>query len=305
METNSAVEYAVIKPEYKSDQEKVLDGIKVFDIGDIENKNYKTIINDNKDFYGFKSYKTDEKFSNDRIIFEKGKNNTGMVLTLNNFNGNNVVHDCVLLDFEKNKAFELNDLKTIKGSESDLGYASVFYKNNVLMSSFFKPEKAQNSFLQPEKKIKMGGKVVWNDNEVQKKFIDLKFGKGVGNCMSFLSLFHEFGHRYQLNMSDSGEKFNSEKELKNNFRKNENNEKMSDDKQKIKETERNAWAFSFAVTRKLKDGGLDLTRDLEVKKINSAVDLALRTYDISLRNIDGNEISNKSRAKARKEFTAE
>lgn len=292
MEIVSAPEkYVAIKSDFKTDQERVLEGIKVSDINKTVGLIYQDIIDKNRDFYGFKSFKISDEYPDDRTIFKKNINNTGMIQTTFHINNADIVNRCILMDFSNNKAFSLDDLITRIDSKGEPTKPKVLYRSDILRTSVYLIADG----LEP-------GIVVWNDGEIQKKAIDLRFGKNMGNLMSYLGLFHEIGHMYQLTVNDFGDKFTSLADIKIGIKKDKDGKEMVGGRQKIKEIERNAWAFSFAVAKKLKDQGLDLMRGFDVKKVTKAADITLGSYDLSLMRVSGEGISNRSRAKERKKI---
>lgn len=296
METDNGFDL-VLRNDYKIDQEKVLDQIKVFNISEIKNQKYKKIIEENEDFYGLKVYKEPD-LVDDKIIFRKGKNNVGILQTMESRKGMSEIYNSIIVDFENKKCFSVDDLTTILGDENRLGVASIFNTNYFLTTSSYSPEKSRS--LVNGDYINEGGSVVWNENEAQRKLIDLRFGNGAGNVVSFLSLFHELGHRYQIGFDSEGKKFSTALKIVREVSKNENLEQFVGDKEKISESERNAWAFSLMVAKNLKGKGLDIMRGFDTKKVNKIVDLALLSYDRELRNVPGKKISNRERAKERK-----
>lgn len=280
--------YVTVKPDFKTGQEGVLEKIKVSSINEAVGPIYQDILDKNKDFYGFKSYKISENHPDDRVIFIKNRNNTGMIQNIFHINNTDIIDRCVFMDFNTNKAFKLDDLITTKKGDNEAIKPTIIYKNNILQSSvFFTAPGLEN------------GMVIWNDNEIQKKAIDLRFGKGMGNLTSYISLFHELGHSHQLTVGSFGDKFSSFSDLKGKM-KNGEEEKMVDKKRQLKEMERNAWAFSFAVARKLRDQGLDLMRGFDTDKVKRIAEIALKSYDIPLNKIPGESISSKNRAKGRR-----
>lgn len=151
-----------------------------------------------------------------------------------------------------------------------------------------------------------GGRIVWSESEIELEMCDLEFGEGSGEVFSLLGLFHEFGHKYQFKPSKTEELFHlfadDLKESSFSFkRKNvEDQEKLIKGKQIIKEEERNAWAFALSLTVKLRHLGVDITRGLTSQQVNRWIDGELQGYDVALKRIPGNQISNQERKKTAK-----
>jgi len=258
------------RPEYKADQKKVIDSIKVKSVDEIDNILFKKVLEENKNFYGLKIFTPDEKNPENKLYFRQNRNNIAVVqdmITLND--GGLLVLDSRIVDMDSKKVFNVFDLVTIEEKSLEYGRTGILYSTDSSKISTFK---------NGEK----GGFVNWNENELQIKAIDLLFGKGIGGLGNILLLFHEFGHRFQFkNLEESQKIPPSFKEIfKNNHFKKKDSEYLTKGKQLIEEKEINAWDFSLSIMDKLKSLGLDLSRGLDKKQIDKGVRMCLSTYKI-------------------------
>lgn len=258
------------RPEYKTDQEKVLDSIKVKSISEVNTPNFQKVLNENKDFYGFKIFTPDDRFPEHKVYFRQNRNGIAIIQDILKTADNRLlITSNNIVDINSEKVFNVFDLTTMEENRSEYGTANIFYTTDLFKSSEFITGK-------------MGGSIIWNENEIQRKVIDLKFGKGIGGLSSILSLFHEFGHRFQFKNSEDGQsKQPSAKELfKNNLFSKKDDVFLNKAKQLVQGEEKNAWDFSLSVMEKLKSSGLDLARGLDNKKIDAGIKLALSSYNL-------------------------
>lgn len=283
-----------LRSEYKDIQKEVVDSIKVKPISEVNVPYFQEVLSENKDFYGLKIYTPDKRLPEHKVYFRQNKNNIAIVQDMLKLKNNGLlITSSNIVDMNSGMVFNVNDLITLERNSSEYGRTSILYTTNLLKSSEFVTGKT-------------GGSITWNENELQRKAIDLKFGKGVGGVGSFLSLFHEFGHRFQFKNSEDGwNKQLSAKELqKKSLLSKKDDESLIKGKQLIEEEEKNAWDFSLSVMEKLKGLGLDLSRGLDHKQIENGIEFVLSTYDKALKKIPGNEISDK-KIETKEKFTAE
>jgi hypothetical protein len=278
-------DFDIRKPDFKQDQERVLSTIKVSPIESPVFDEFRGIFNENKDFYGLKIFTPDESRPNEKVYFRQSRNGVMVFQKLRGVDNEVFSSDIKIVDKESEKLFSVEPLRYVVGNVKDRTVIS--YKNNSLKHSGYFYDNA-------------GGVVEWNESEFFIKMFDLRFGNGSGVFFSLLNLFHEFGHRYQFEDTP----IFSEKGLKKNsfgFEKMNDVGKMDLVKRKqfVKETERNAWAFTLSLVMKLKHLGVDVTRGLTGEQVAKGIDFYLSTYDRDLKRIPGNEISNRERRKTR------
>lgn len=274
METGGQLrELTFVKPEFRKDQVDVLDFIKTEKLDRMYEPGFKDILERNKEFHGTKVITPDGNFPNNKVFFRQEKNNIALIQNLY-FRGDNspLAANTKIVDMESGMFFNLSDLLTINGRERDVGVPNVYFSSDLFKTSGFIP-------------TENGGIIRWNDSSLQRKLVDLKFGRGVGGLSSFLQLFHEFGHRFQFTNTD--ENLRSAAEIIKSAVKSGSIEESNQSREYILETERNAWAFGLGVMRKLKDGGVNISRGLNREQILKGVHMALGSYEKSLNRISG------------------
>lgn len=286
-------DFDIRKPDFKKDQERVLDSVRVLPISDERFDEFRNIYTENKDFCGFKIITPDESKSSKKISFRQNREGIVVVQKLQTLGPLKLSKDILVVDSKSGIFFEVDQLKSLNKNDKDVTYISYSTEPGMI---------GVVGFINSE----FGGRIIWSESEIELEMYDSEFGEGSGEVFSLLGLFHEFGHRYQFKPSETEEWFHlfADDLKKSSFsfkRKNvEGQEKLIKEKQIIKEEERNAWAFALSLTMKLKHLGVDITRGLTSQQVNGWIDDELQGYDVALKRIPGNQISNQERKKAAK-----
>jgi len=283
----------MLKPDFKSDQEKIISSVMVLPVSDEKFDEFRNIYDENKGFYGFKIIISDESKSDKKISFRQNKEGIVVMQKLQSLGPWEISKDIVVVDSNSGFFFEVDQLKSLDKNSKNTTY--ITYSTELGMIGMV-------GFVNSE----FGGRIIWSENEMELEICDSEFGEGSCVIFSLIGLFHEFGHRYQFKPTET-EKWvhlsanNLEKSSLSFKRKSvKDQEKLIKGKQIIKEEERNAWAFALSLVMKLKHLGVNITRGFTSEQVNEWVGYNLQSYDESLRRIPGNQISNQERRKSTK-----
>lgn len=297
---------SVPKPDldFRQNQERKLNEVQVSSVEDPSFDRFRDFYNQNKDFYGLKIVTPDKTHPEKAIYFKQSRNGIVVLQNLERHNGTfffpgfnyepsyAVSEDIVVVDKNSGLFFNVDSLRSMDGVT---GRTEVHYLGNSKKNSSFDTNRKEYS-------LDKGGLVTWSDDVTFSGDVEKKFGRDAVIASDLLSLFHEFGHRYQplrltamrdkiLRELNQGGKSFSDMDAKTQ-------QELIEWRQTKKADERNASAFALSLILKLKYLGVDVTRGLPHGSLNRIVEYFLEDYSYSWQKVPGDEFSSKPMKKS-------